>query len=141
MLACGCIFLCGCGDGRPKRVPVSGKVLIDGKPLTYGVVRFVPENARASQGSVNSQGQFTLSCFDNGDGAVLGLHKVAVTGLEHVGDSEIRWHAPKKYQDERTSELSQKIDGPTDSVVIELTWGGGAPFSEPYISPTSPGYK
>ena len=28
----------GCDDGRPKRVPVSGQVLIDGEPLRGGIV-------------------------------------------------------------------------------------------------------
>ena len=32
----------GCGDGRPARVAVAGRVLIDGKPVERGYVRFVP---------------------------------------------------------------------------------------------------
>ena len=35
----------GCGDGRPARVPVAGRVLIDGKPFERGYVRFVPQGA------------------------------------------------------------------------------------------------
>ena len=35
------LLLSGCGS-RPQCVPVSGKVLIDGKPLEAGVVRVVP---------------------------------------------------------------------------------------------------
>jgi hypothetical protein len=34
------LVLSGC-DSRPKRVAVSGKVLIDGEPLTYGTVIFL----------------------------------------------------------------------------------------------------
>jgi predicted small lipoprotein YifL len=30
------VGLTGCGEGGPKIVPVSGIVLIDGQPLTYG---------------------------------------------------------------------------------------------------------
>ncbi len=40
------VVLPGCGDGRPTRVPISGQVLIDGKPLTTGAVRLVPAGAR-----------------------------------------------------------------------------------------------
>ena len=37
------VMLVGCDDGRPQRLKVSGQVLIDGKPLTHGYVRFVPQ--------------------------------------------------------------------------------------------------
>src|SRR5690348_8737102 len=75
----------GCGDGRPTRVPVSGQVLIDGKPLTFGYVRFAPADTRASTGSLDSQGHFKLTCFQPGDGAVFGLHQVTVMGQEPIG--------------------------------------------------------
>lgn len=53
----------GCGDGRPERVPISGQVLLDGQPLTYGYVRFVPEGARASGGGLDENGRFVLGCL------------------------------------------------------------------------------
>ena len=121
---------CGCGDDRPARVPVSGRVLIDGKPLTIGSVRFVPAGDRMSTGVLDSNGRFTLSCFDTNDGAVPGLHQVAVNGLQRFSAWEVRWHAPKKYMTEATSGLTQEISGPTDEVVINLTWEGKQPFTE-----------
>jgi hypothetical protein len=114
----------GCSDGRPKRVPASGQVLIDGKPLDYGYVQFSPSDSRPSIGQLDANGHFVLSCFDLGDGAVTGLHKVSVNGQEPIGQEVIKWHAPKKYADPRTSQLTQNITGPTDSIKIELTWGG-----------------
>jgi hypothetical protein len=125
-----CVAACGCGDDRPRRVPVSGRVLIDGKPLTIGSVRFVPAAGRMSTGVLDSNGQFTLSCFDTNDGAVPGLHQVAVNGLERFSDWEVRWHAPKKYTNEQSSGLTQEISGPTEDVVINLTWEGKRPFTE-----------
>ncbi len=85
----------GCSDGRPARVPVSGQVLIDGKPLTFGYVRFAPADTRASSGSLDAQGRFKLTCFQPGDGAVLGLHQVTVMGQEPIGSETIKWHAQK----------------------------------------------
>jgi len=41
-----------------------------------------------------------------------------------------QWHAPKKYADPETSGLATTITGPTDSLRIELSWEGGAPFVE-----------
>src|SRR5689334_12282719 len=58
------LLIAGCGDERPRRVAVSGTVLIDGKPLTYGDLKFVPEGARPSYGKLDSNGHFTLSCYD-----------------------------------------------------------------------------
>jgi len=124
------IVLPGCGDGRPKRVPISGQVLIDGKPLTTGDLRLVPADARPAWAKIGPDGRFTLKTFEDGDGAVLGTHPVAIRATEMLGPKKIKWHAPKKYANDRTSGLTATIDGPTDSLVIELTWDGGKPFIE-----------
>jgi hypothetical protein len=120
----------GCGDGRPSRVPVSGRVLIDGKPLTFGYVRLVPENARAATAQIKPDGRFTLKTFEEGDGAVLGTHPIMIQAAERLTETKQRWHAPKKYANPKTSGLTATIDGPTDSLLIELTWDGGRPFIE-----------
>lgn len=121
----------GCGDGRPARVPVSGQVLIDGKPLARGYVSFVPQNARASSGRLDENGRFSLTCFEREDGVVLGVHRVEVDAKEPIGEDKIRWHAPKKYASAETSGLTEEIRNPTDSLVINLTWGSQpGPFVE-----------
>lgn len=125
----GALFL-GCGDGRPQRVPAGGQVLIDGKPLTFGFVRFDPENGRPATGQIGSDGRFVLTTFDDQDGAVMGTHKVSVMAAETINSNNKRWHAPKKYISPNTSGLTTTVDGPTDSLTIELTWAGGRPFVE-----------
>jgi hypothetical protein len=105
-------------------------VLIDGQPLKYGVVRFLPAHARSSGGTLDKNGHFTLTCFEPGDGAVIGMHGVEVSGAEAITDYSVKWHAPKKYANYRTSGLQQEIKGATDSVVISLSWDGGKPFVE-----------
>jgi len=120
----------GCGDGRPRRVPVSGQVLIDGQPLTYGYVRVIPIDARPATAQIGPDGRFMLKTFEDGDGAVLGTHPVTVSANEYLSETSQRWHAPKKYADPGTSGLTATIDGPTDSLVINLTWDGGKPFVE-----------
>lgn len=123
-------LLAGCSDGKPTRVPVSGKVLIDGQPLTLGSIAFIPQGARPSSSAIDKNGHFELSCYEHGDGAVLGAHRVIVTGAQHVSETAIRWEAPKMYADINTSGLVENVDGPTDNVVINLTWKGGQPFIE-----------
>jgi len=120
------IFACtavGCSDGRPSRVPVSGQVLIDGEPLTFGAVRFHPEEGRPSTGELDQEGRFSLSTFEPGDGCPLGTHRVAIISVEELSSTTRRWNAPKEYASPGRSGLSQTIDGRTDSVLIELTWG------------------
>ena len=127
----------GCSDGRPKRVPVSGKVLIDGEPLKFGAVMFVPDTGRASSGTLNADGHFVLTCYSDNDGALIGTHKVQVFGQETINNTTARIHAPKKYGDLKNSGLSQEISGPTDSVVIKLTWKGNVP-DKPYTETSGP---
>jgi hypothetical protein len=116
----------GCSDGRPDRVRVSGRVLIDGKPLTFGDVKFVPEGARPSSGKLDENGRFTLTCYDGDDGAVPGIHRVQVAANEISQGQKVQWHAPIKYANFRTSGISFELTESTDSLEIQLT-SDGAP--------------
>ena len=135
-LTCGILLtllltcIVGCGDGLPKRVPVSGRVLIDGKPLERGTILFVPKGERAGGGTLGPGGKFTLTTFTDNDGCVLGKHQIAVTACEPIGTSTINWFSPKKYTDISTSGIEVDITGPRDDVEINLTWNGGKPFTE-----------
>jgi hypothetical protein len=120
----------GCGSDRPERVPVAGKVMIDGEPVEHGSIRLIPPDARPSVGKLGPGGQFELTCFGGDDGSVLGTHKVTVTAVEQLDPNTQRWHAPKLYSTPSTSPLEVEIDGPTKDLVIELSWNGGKPFAE-----------
>jgi len=130
MLMALLVAVAGC-DGRPTRVPVSGKVLIDGQPLKLGAVVFVPEGGRSSFGSLDSDGHFALTCFTPNDGALLGKHRIQVVARETINDTTARIHAPLKYGELQNSGLSEEITAPTDAVVIQLTWKGNTP-AKPY---------
>jgi hypothetical protein len=121
----------GCSDGRPERVPISGQVLIDGKPLNYGHISVLPENDRASTGQLDENGKFSLSCYQMNDGVVVGTHGIEIIAREPIGEDRFKWHAPKKYADVDTSGLSETFSAPNDSLVINLTWDGKkGPFVE-----------
>jgi hypothetical protein len=132
-LALTVLFFAGGCDSRPKRVQVSGKVLIDGEPLQYGAVDFVPEKGRQASGILDKNGNFTLTCYELNDGALLGKHEIQILAGDAINDTTTKWYAPKKYADRRTSGLVEEIKGPTDSMVINLTWKGDThdkPFTE-----------
>jgi hypothetical protein len=121
----------GCNRDRPQIMPVSGRVLLDGKPLAFGVVQFSPPGARSSYGNLDKDCYFRLTCRDSEDGAVPGLHAVTINGGEVLKSTDTsittRWHAPKKYADAATSGLTQEISAATDKLVFNLT-GEGQPF-------------
>jgi hypothetical protein len=115
----------GCSDGLPRRVPVSGKVVIDGQPVTFGSVRFVPKDGgRSASGQIEKDGTFTLSCYSKSDGCVPGTHQVAVYSVEELNERTARYYVPKKYSTASSSGLSFTITEPTESLNIDLTWGG-----------------
>lgn len=120
----------GCSDGRPNRVPISGRVLIDGVPLEQAFVKFVPAEGRPAIGETDAEGRFTLTCYETNDGATLGTHQVAVTAVTEISGAAIKWRAPKAYADSRTSDIEVVVDEPKDDLELKLTWNGGKPFIE-----------
>jgi hypothetical protein len=129
-LALACIL--GCGDGRPRLIPVSGRVSIDGRPVEHGNIRVYPDSYRAASAKLGPGGRFELSTYEPGDGCLPGKHAVTVNALEVIDANSQRWHAPKNYRNVETSGLLIEIDNPTDSVKIELTWAGKKPFVEKF---------
>jgi hypothetical protein len=123
----------GCSDGRPTRVPVSGRVLIDGQPLANGNIRFHSKEHRPASAKINPDGSFTLSTYEFGDGCVEGEHPVSINGSQLINPMTMRWLAPKKYANAATSELVYNVSGPTDNAEFNVTWDGSKPFDERII--------
>lgn len=113
----------GCGDTGPKLMKVSGTVTIDGEPLSLGVVRFIPEQGEQSIGPLDKEGRFVLKCRNEFLGAYPGRHRIAVYAGEILGETKIRWHAPKKYAYPATTPLTETVEAPIEDMVIELEWG------------------
>jgi hypothetical protein len=80
----GLLAMSGCGASAgtpPATLPVQGKVTYKGQPLTGGSIDFEPDGAgREAHARIKNDGTFTLSTYSENDGAVPGLHRVAVTG-------------------------------------------------------------
>src|SRR5690348_7516913 len=81
-LAVLAMLLCqlgGCKNANElETAPASGKVLLDGKPLSRGTVTFVPPRGRVANGDIQSDGTFKLSTYRSNDGAIVGKHKATV---------------------------------------------------------------
>ncbi|EAQ80333.1 hypothetical protein DSM3645_10827 [Blastopirellula marina DSM 3645] len=124
MIGVGFVILAGCGERGEIIVPVSGTVRLDGAPMAAGEVGFItfqPRAGRAAIGKIDpSNGAFTLSTNEAGDGVLVGEHEVTVSvNATGAGGNPISL-IPKKYQEFATSGLNVTIDGPTDSLIIEL---------------------
>ena len=112
-----CLILLGCGRGYElPTAPVSGKVLVDGQPVTKGQVIFAPEGGRAATGILGPDGTFTLSTYRPNDGAVVGKHTVTVISAERAADADpedidapMRWLVPRRYSDPGTSGLEFEV--------------------------------
>jgi hypothetical protein len=75
LLLCFAVLL-GCGGSR-GRVPVTGLVLFDGKPLESGKITFGGEQGAAGVGEIRN-GSFSLSENANQDGVLPGKYDVLI---------------------------------------------------------------
>lgn len=128
LAALGVAILVGCGDGRLPTAPVSGVVTLDGKPVTSGAVVFTPDHGWPAQGELDSDGRFVLSTYEEGDGAILGEHRIVViaqTGddpeehFERPPSKPIKSLVPDRYANKATSGLSYEVK-PGESNEVQL---------------------
>ena len=72
------VLFTGCGSGKPDTASVEGTIRLHGELVTTGRVTFYPEQGRPSTGRIGDDGTYTLTTFDDGDGALLGKHRVTI---------------------------------------------------------------
>jgi hypothetical protein len=137
LLVVALLVVGGCGrSDRPPLGKVSGVVKLDGTPVPNASVMFTPiAGGRPASGTTDAAGRFSLTTFDQGDGALIGEHRVTVicvetTGLPQTSDGlsgeigpegiQEKWITPQKYSLPETSGLTQTVERNTD-VVLELT--------------------
>ncbi len=79
MMALVCLAGCSGSGGFPKTYPVTGTVKLNGKPIDGAMVTFQMENGKENAiGTTDKNGEFSLSMFRPGDGAVPGKYKVSI---------------------------------------------------------------
>lgn len=109
-------LISGCGRSRAApfagmTIPVRGTVHYKGQPLTGGSITFEPDGGREAHSSIGPDGSFQLTTFQNGDGAVPGTHRVAVTGQPRL---------PMKYRNLSSSGVEVEVAAGTQNYPIEL---------------------
>jgi hypothetical protein len=129
--------LTGCGSGviRPPLGKVSGKVTYNGNPVTSGSVIFTPvkgdSGGHIATGQIQSDGSYSLTTFDTGDGALLGQHVVTVEAREKMTSppmdkqGRINYTPPKltvpaKFGDPKQTPFKYTVDATGNTINLEL---------------------
>jgi hypothetical protein len=127
------ILVATVGCGGPRQYPVNGKVVYaDGSPMKGGAVMFETEgpNGRVmAQGSIDrDDGTFTLGVKEEGDGAPIGLYRVAIRGRRNnphakVDDPELENQVHSRYTSFNTSKLEFTVEPKQNDFVIKIERG------------------
>lgn len=119
------VVACGCGQGSHEleTAPVTGRVVMNGEPVTSGYIYTSPRRGRLATGKIDAGGTFSLGTYGKSDGAVIGEHAVMLAPIprDEAPTPEGAIVPPKKYASASTSGIV--IDVPPEGLtdfVIEL---------------------
>ena len=102
-----CLAIAGCGG--QGFVPTGGKVTFDdGSPVGGGGIAFQTDTFMAD-GTINSDGTFTLSSLKPGDGLPPGTYKVIVGWTEYDANERSIYRIDPLFSDRQTTTLSAEV--------------------------------
>jgi hypothetical protein len=111
-------------------------VTLDGEPVSGAAVLFQPVSGVPGRAVTEADGTFRLSTFSDGDGAMIGLHQVAVSKLSlagveideagvsgpgPAGAASETWHTPQRYATPAESGLEVEVRNDMELVVLALS--------------------
>lgn len=134
----------GCGNSdRPPMAEVTGTVVYRGQPVEGATVTFLPEakGMRSAGALTDAEGHFELMTFEDGDGAIVGKHRVTVVkrgppaatklpegmGAAFLEEKEAQAAdqgqplLPAKYFSPETSGLEREVTSDDNHFDLELT--------------------
>ncbi len=124
------LLLAGCGPPQEATVPVAGKVLVDGQPLTAGTVIFTPDTAKGNtslhepRGKLDGQGVYHLFLTKQREGAPPGWYKISLSAQRRK-DANDRYSyvsvLPAKYADPEESGLALQVVAKPGPGAYDLT--------------------
>jgi hypothetical protein len=133
---------CGAGNG-PERGVVRGVVTTGGKPIPQGVIRFHPQaGGRPATGTLASDGTYSLTTIEPGDGAPVGAHRVTIEakrvegaemprsfdeevkmvkeGRSSKGKGKLVWLVPPRYTRLESSNLTAQVESGENRIDFAL---------------------
>jgi len=131
---CLSLLVGGCAESFQKKVaPVSGTVSCGGMPVTEGYVLFTPKlqpgadpktSGKGASAYIQSDGRYTLTTYEDGDGAIIGEHVVRIERLAPEDDESVE---NREYNRDRNLCGSRLLDVTVEDKdnVIDLDPGSG----------------
>jgi hypothetical protein len=124
------VVMAGCGDkpDLPPTAPVSGVVMLDGRPLPRGTVQFVPDAAHGTEGPsgvgyIDEEGRYEITTAGV-PGAIVGHHKISVKAEADYDQTQISMGPsliPRRYNNPDASDLTAKVkEGEKNEIPLEL---------------------
>ncbi len=119
-------MLSGCSD-RLKTYPVNGKVQFkSGSPVRVGTIELKSRQHNIhSRGTLNPDGTFTLTTYEDGDGAIAGKHDCVI--VQFVMTEGLQSHRPsaigvvdRRYNSYTTSGITVDIEAKKNEITIEV---------------------
>ena len=114
------LVVAGCGPsggGTPRAAvaPVTCDVSVNGQPLAKGSLLFVPDRSkntkgRAAHGTVANGKVAKLTTYDDGDGAIVGHHKVEIHSMKGDDPQTAKDIVPPQYNTNTTLTVEVKAD-------------------------------
>ena len=132
----------GCGPSYPPTYQVTGKVTVDGQPLQQGTITFYPTQGRSALGKIQPDGSYTLTTFNDDDGAVPGSHQVTIKATQVSGPAApssfeeelaqaqaggvsqtatVTWLVPEKYSRRETTPLTAVVAEKATRIDFDIT--------------------
>lgn len=130
LLGMGLLFTAGCGDGKLRCYPATGKVLLNGKPYEGARVIFCPVGGgeklqkERPYGVTDQNGEFELTTFLKGDGAPVGDYNIMI----RTGRPRGREQAQRFSRQPRIARRFGKPEESGVSATIEAAENELAPF-------------
>jgi hypothetical protein len=122
----------GCGRGGLETAEVTGRVTVNGQPLSSGTVAFMSPQGPVAKGQINSDGSFRMDPYDPsaGKGVVVGRYEVIISAPDPKAQAAVKGHdygsipslIPERYTVAATSGLSFEVKpGQRNVANFELT--------------------
>lgn len=115
-----CLVGCG-GDGFEKPVPVSGKVVLNSKPVDGAMVTFHSKSGgRAASGNTDKEGNFKLTSVNTDDGAAPGEYAITVVKQETKDGGSSSVDISKGYGEDYGKMMGAAASGNMSKVMKDL---------------------
>ncbi len=114
-----CAVLAGCGGPGYELVPVSGRVLVDGKPVPEAHVSFEPRGeGPGCYATTNAEGRFELrSVLDERPGATQGTNVVRITTAREGNPNDDAAEMVGEVAPQRFLDGSEEFEVPAEGTV------------------------